>query len=230
MSLDQNIVDRLSRASSWLLAASALERETKLQKFDHHTLFIYRYIAFNSLYGRWKVEETQYRACMQFDLFFDNLIKLHLEDKKKNGPTKLILPNALVKCKPQWVELIENEFLDKRGYWDIPFHSRDFIEKYRVQKSAALRQLDWRNFKPLLHLIFDRIWILRNQIMHGGATYGPDSAGWESVEIANPVLRALIPAFYSLMKAYPETVKWPPIPYPRYGSDQHVKRPPKSKI
>jgi hypothetical protein len=39
------------------------------------------------------------------------------------------------------------------------------------------------------------------------------------------VLRALIPTFHSLMTQYPESVDWPPIPYPRRGSEQHPKRP-----
>jgi len=228
MSLDQNLVDRLSRAKSWLDAASVLESKSKPGEIDHHTAFVYRYVAFNSLYGRWRTEESQRRAKTQFDLFFDNLGRLHSEDQSEDGPNRWILPNALVQCKRHWVQLIDDEFLDSKGYWDIPEHSENFREKYSSQKSTALRHLDWRNFKPLLHLIFDRIWVLRNQILHGCATFGPKSLGWESVERANPVLRAMIPAFRNLMEKYPDVVQWPPIPYPRYGSDQHVKRPPKS--
>jgi hypothetical protein len=38
------------------------------------------------------------------------------------------------------------------------------------------------------------------------------------------VLRALVPTFHSLMTQHPEFVIWPPIPYPRRGSEQHPKR------
>lgn len=222
---DQNLTDRLTRAESWLRAASERERDKKLDEIDHHTVFIFRYIAFNSLYGRWKLEGTNKLAWKQFDRFFDDLLTLHLQDQKRKGSKGVILRDALAQCRSQWLRLIENEFLDKEGYWDLQEHGSDFKKKYRSQKFTALKRLEWQEYKALLHSIFRRIWVLRNQIMHGGATFGPDSRGWESVETANPVLRVLVPAFRSLMKEYPDAVAWPAIPFPRIKSLQHPKRP-----
>ena len=141
-----------------------------------------------------------------------------------------ILRDALLQCRSQWLRLVENEFLDKEGYWDVQVHGLDFKKKYKDQKFAALQKLNRQDYKSLLLFIFfNRIWVLRNQIMHGGCTFGPSSAGWESVVTTNPVLRVLVPAFCRLMEEYPDAVDWPLIPFPRYASGLHVKRPPKPK-
>lgn len=222
---EQNLADRLSRAKSWLLAASNLEREKKPEEIDQHTVFIFRYIAFNSLYGRWKLEGTEKLAWKQRDRFFDNLLTLHSADQKRKGTKELILRDALAACRSHWLRLIEDEFLDKEGYWYVQEHKQGFKGKYQSQKFTALRRLNQQEYKALLHSIFSRVWVLRNQIMHGGATFGPASFGWESVKNVNPVLRILVPAFSRLMEEYPDSVTWPPIPFPRIRSEQHPKRP-----
>lgn len=78
---DQNLTDRLTRAESWLRAASELEKNKKSEEISNHTVFIFRYIAFNSLYGILKLEGTENLARKQFDRFFDNLLTLHSQDQ-----------------------------------------------------------------------------------------------------------------------------------------------------
>ena len=224
MAAEQNLIDRLTRSASWLRAASELEKDKRLEEVDNHTVFIYRYIAFNSLYGRWKFEGTEKLTWKQFDLFFDNLLALHSEDQQRKGTKGIILRDALTQCRSQWMRLIEIEFLDN-GYWHVEEHRLGFKDKYRSEKFRALQMLNQQEYKALLHSIFSRVWVLRNQIIHGGATFGPASLGWESVKTANPVLRVLVPAFYRLMEEYPDAVDWPAIPFPRYKSKQHAKRP-----
>ncbi len=73
---EQNLVDRLNRAESWLGAARKLEGGNKLEEIDIQTVFIYRYIAFNSLYGRWKYEGSERTTWLQLDRYFDNLLTL----------------------------------------------------------------------------------------------------------------------------------------------------------
>jgi len=217
---NQNLSDRLNRADSWLHAASRLEDGSQPGEFHGQTAFIYRYIAFNSLYGRWKYEGSEKTTWTQLDQFFDRILTLDSEARRhKNGP----LRGALIQCQSYWLQLIENEFLDN-GYWAVEEHRRGFKEKYRTAKYKALERLSRLDHRNLLHTIFSRIVVLRNQVFHGCATFGRSSLGWRSIETANPVLRALVPTFHSLMTQHPEFVIWPPIPYPRRGSEQHPKR------
>ena len=218
---NQNLLDRLTRADSWLRAASNLEVNRDPKDVDAQTAFLFRFIAFNSLYGLWKFEGSAKTTWIQLDRFFDNILTLHLEDRHHKGN---ILRSALQQCQSNWLQLIDNEFLDK-GYWAVQEHQTGFREKYRSAKFGAIRRLSQQEYKDLLHSIFSRIVVLRNQIIHGCATFGQVSLGWTSVMTANPVLRALIPAFYLLMEQYPDSVDWPPVPYPRRGSAQHPKRP-----
>lgn len=217
----QNLIDRLSRANSWLCAAQVLEEKCDLNHIDHQTLFIYRYIAFNSLYGRWKYEGSEKNTWTQLDHFFDRILTLDSEARRRKNN---VLREALVRCQAKWVQLIENEFLDD-GYWATEEHRHGFKDKYRTAKFRALERLSQLDHKNLLHSIFSRVVLLRNQIFHGCATFGRASLGWKSVEMANPVLKLLVPAFCTLMAEYPDSVSWPPIPYPRRGTEQHPKRP-----
>jgi hypothetical protein len=218
---NQNLLDRLTRAESWLRAASNLEANRTLNEVDAQTAFLYRYIAFNSLYGLWKFEGSAKTTWIQLDRFFANILTLHSEDRHRKGT---VLKTALLQCQAYWVQLMDNEFLDN-GYWAKQEHHPGFREKYHSAKFGALRRLSQEEYTDLLHSIFSRIVVLRNQIVHGCTTFGPVSLGWKSVTTANPVLRALVPAFHSLMARYPDSVDWPPIPYPRRGSAQHPKRP-----
>jgi hypothetical protein len=217
----QNLLDRLSRAESWLCAASNLEATVGPNEVDAQTVFLYRYIAFNSLYGMWKFQGSEKQTWTQLDRFFDNILILHSEDRHRKGNT---LRTALLQCQSSWLGLMDNEYLDK-GYWAVQEHLPGFREKYRSAKFGALRRLSQQEYKDLLHSIFSRIVVLRNQIVHGCATFGRVSLGWKSVTTANPVLRTLVPAFLLLMGQYPDSVDWPPIPYPRRGSAQHPQRP-----
>jgi hypothetical protein len=218
---NQNLADRLTRADSWLRAAAALEASKGPEDLNAQTVFIYRYIAFNSLYGRWKYEGSEKNTWTQLDLFFEGILTLNSEDRHRKG---VILRSALAQCQSFWLQLIENEFLDN-GYWAMEEHRPGFKAKYRSAKFTALKRLNQQDYKDLLHSIFSRVVVLRNQILHGCATFGRTSLGWKSVETTNPVLRTLIPAFHLLMTQYPGSIVCPPIPYPRLGSAQHPKRP-----
>ena len=134
---NQNLVDRLTRADSWLCAASALETNRDPKEIDAQTAFLYRYIAFNGLYGLWKCQDSNRKTREQIDRFFDNILTLHSEDRQQKG---VILRSALAQCQSYWLQLIENEFLDN-GYWAVEEHRPGFKEKYRSAKYRALQGL-----------------------------------------------------------------------------------------
>lgn len=213
----QNLRDRLGRSLSWLEAASNLRQDQSQVQVE----FIFLFIAFNCLYGKRQYEGAETKIRQDLEEYFTKILDLHEINKREGGTT---LSEALKRSRYCWLQLLEDEYLDN-GYWRTAEHRQGFKEKYRSQKFSALARLKNREYKELLHVIFSRIVVLRNQIMHGSATYGPKSKGWESIQKATPVLRALVPALRELMCRSGDAVDWPKIPYPRRGSAQHPRRP-----
>ena len=218
---NQNLKDRLLRARSWLDVAFDLEHNAQQKHVPNQTIFIYRFISLNALYGRRQYEGSKTLTRQDFESFWKNILILDKENQRIGGN---LLANGLKECRQQWLSLIDNEFLDN-GYWRTPIHRENFKRKYHLEVMESLDSFGHREYKELLNNIFSRIVVLRNQIFHGCATYGPASKGLKSVEAANPVLRELVPVFYKLMDQHGHIVSWPKIPYPRLHSEQHPSRP-----
>lgn len=213
-----NLEDRLNRAKSWFDAASRLEKENPGHA-QIQVAFIYRVIAFNALYGR-RQHESRIQLGIDLRDFFDKVITLHKEDRHVGGS---ILPDALQKSRASWEHVIEDEFVYN---WYYKHRSLDsgFWSWYTKRRFKACIEWSVTEYRDLLLETFQRILVLRTLIFHGCAMFGPESKGWESIETATPVLRALLPAFHQLMLQYGDRIEWPKSPYPRQYSDEHPQR------
>jgi hypothetical protein len=214
----QNLEDRVTRAKSWLDAASRLEEGP--EHIQIQVAFIYRNIAFNALYGR-RQYENRTETSNDLRELFDRIVALHGEDKRAGGS---ILPDALQRSRGFWEQVIEDEFV-YNWYYKQESLNPGFKNWYMKHRFEACERWKVGEYRNLLLEIFHRVMVLRNQIFHGCATFGQESKGWKSVQKATPVTRELIPALYQLMMQYGDQVKWPPLPYPRRGSVQHPHRP-----
>lgn len=211
MLADQGLLDRLQRADSWIQAASGLEPD------QLHEAFIFLYIAFNCLYGRRKYEGDETQIEEDLDAFFSKILAMHGTDVQHGGT---ILKDALTTCRQDGAVLIRDRFLVNR-YWRGTQPPAALQAKLNKEALGALEALVDSAYREFLSLVFRRISVLRNQVMHGCATYGARSYGRASLTKALRVLRALVPAFYQLVRRYGHDVVWDPIPYPRLGSQQH---------
>lgn len=79
-------------------------------------------------------------------------------------------------------------------------------------KGLVRRAIAEQNTGRVLNFLFDRLYTLRNQLVHGGATWD-SSLNRESLRHAVEVLRLLLPRFLEVMLDHPEE-KWEP-PYYR---------------
>jgi len=211
MPADQGLFDRLQRADSWIQAASDLQPERL------HEAFIFLYIAFNCLYGRRKYEGDEAQIEEDLDAFFSKVLDMHQRDTKEGGT---ILKTALAASRQDGAVLIRDRFLVNR-YWRGTQPSAALQARLNKEALGALEALADGDHREFLSLVFRRISVLRNQVMHGCATYGARSYGRVSLAKALRVLRVLIPAFYQLTRQYGHDLAWDPIPYPRLGSQQH---------
>jgi len=186
---------RVHRALSWLMRANREED-------DFDTRFIMLWIGFNAAYAG-DLErafddegEGQRPGAVnereRFDGFFRDLVRLDTDGR---------LYKALWTRFPQEIRiLLDNRFVfapfwkhhaGKPGGagWEITFEAA---------KRAANAALAEGNTPVVLSILFDRLYVLRNQLLHGGATWN-SAANRAQVRDGAAILGHLLPLFIDVM-------------------------------
>jgi len=105
------------------------------------------------------------------------------------GPIEIILDNKFL-FQPYWH--------DRHGVSGFA----DWEERFDREK-GRLRTAQWnRETKLVLTTLFDRLYVLRNQILHGGATWN-SSVNRAQVTDGAEILPCLVPIFIDLMMDNP---------------------------
>ena len=143
--------NRMRRAASWLTRAEQ-ERD------DPDAAFIFHWIAFNAIYA----EQQRGVDDGEQDIFEDYFTKIAPLDTggvvynaiwmKFNGPIKALLSNQFI-FKPFW-----------KG-------AANWKQQFDESQSHIEQELLNRSTKAILVRMFDRLYVLRNQLLHGGATW-----------------------------------------------------------
>ncbi len=197
-SMSAGLNTRIHRALSWLHRAEQCE--------DSDGQFVFLWIAFNAAYAQ---DIPQHLRLSEQDSFREFLLKLHLLDKGKllddmtwrefSGPIRVLLDNPYV----------------FESFWE--FHRGNLTEiqwKERLakgKKTAAIL-LAKGNTPELLRLVFHRIYTLRNQLMHGGATWNSQVNCAQLQDCVN-LLGKLVPVVIELMLNNPDEM-WGDACYP----------------
>ena len=188
---------RLHRAISWIKAAEEQEKTPDLK-------FISLWIAMNSLYS---MDEARFEAMAErdrFAAFVDRLLALDTDERlynllwnKFSGPVRL---------------LIENKFV-YGPFWDFQRgEARDWERGFQKSISDANQALSKKNVNYLLRIVLDRLYVLRNQLIHGGATY-KSSVNRSQVKDGGNLLISLLPMVIDIMLGHPEE-DWGKIYFP----------------
>ena len=187
---------RLHRAISWLKCAE----DSK----DLDIQFIGLWISFNACYAINVLKEEQLRERESFGEFVHKLVKhdnekrfSHLLWNQFSGPVRLLIENKYV-YKPFW-DFHRGEIKD----WKKPF------DKSVVD---SMKFLSTQNVAGLLEVVLDRLYTLRNQLMHGGATFKSD-INRSQVKDGNNMLKLLIPLVIEIMLTNQQE-DWGEIYYP----------------
>lgn len=85
-------------------------------------------------------------------------------------------------------------------------------ERFSSGRRAAQQALANRNTPAVLGVLFNRIYALRNQVMHGGATWN-SSVNRDQLRDCSNLLGKLVPVIILLMLDNPETL-WGDACYP----------------
>ena len=110
--------------------------------------------------------------------------------KRFSGSIRMLIDNKYV-FSPFWS--YHNEVL---GYDDW----EDRFRKSKVHLHKALQNHDTR---MILATVFDRLYVLRNQIVHGGATWN-SSVNRSQIRDGHEILAFLVPLFIDLMMDNPD--------------------------
>lgn len=188
---------RLHRAISWLKCAEENEKNTDLQ-------FMSLWISFNACYA---VEGRADATLTEREMFVDFIQKLVACDteghffqmlwKKFSGPVRLLIENEFV-YKPFW------EF--QRG------QTKEWKKLHQRSIEESKQYLSVGNVEGLLEVVLDRLYVLRNQLLHGGATYKSKINRSQLRDGCN-MLKLMVPLTISLMLNN-EQVDWGKIHYP----------------
>jgi hypothetical protein len=180
---------RVHRALSWLGRAEQLAE-------DPDTQFVLLWIAFNAAYAR-DIDDGLHRSeRLTFKDFLDELIGL--DDKRciENlvwtefpGNIRVLLDNVY----------IFNEFwLHQSGRLAAADWKRIFSNANR----AAVRALGRRDTTSVLSVVLSRLYVLRNQLVHGGATWS-GSVNRAQVRDGANLLAKLVPCVITIMLDHP---------------------------
>jgi len=180
---DENDNIRLHRAISWLKCAEEHSDNIDLK-------FITLWISFNACYADNDNHNISLTEKTRFKEFLKRLVKLDEDNHffkllwfKFSGPVRL---------------LIDNQYAFK-PFWDANRGAKIAWETYFKQS-----KIDSRNFlanqqvPELMGLVLDRLYTVRNQLIHGGATY-QSKVNRSQVKDASEILSFLVPLMIDIM-------------------------------
>jgi hypothetical protein len=194
--LPETLTIRLHRAISWLKSADKQDDNLDLK-------FISLWIAFNACYAvdlngiSSKPEKAKLREFTSSLVHFDRTRLYNLFWEKYSGPVRV---------------LIENKFVFEK-FWEF---NRGDIDNYEISfnKSIAmaLNCLSKENIEGLMEIVLERLYTLRNSIMHGGSTYNSKLNRAQLKDACN-IMQLLVPIIIDIMLENCEH-NWGEIAYP----------------
>ena len=186
----ENMGLRVHRSISWIGRAENAEDDPDAQ-------FLFLWIAFNAAYA----DEDEFQSVQpgeraSFAGFFQKTVDLDAEHRiydaiweSFSGPIRQLMNNKYV-FNPFWQH---HNGIDGYDDWEARFaaSTRTFAEALRDRESARI-----------LSFLFDRLYVLRNQLVHGGSTWN-SSVNRDQVRDGASILSFLMPVFVDIMMDNP---------------------------
>lgn len=198
--LPENLALRLRRAKSWLGRA-------KQEANDPDAAFVFYWIAFDAIYGTYHNEGLGDDARALFDDFFRKVLPVDQENKIRDTIWNNFSDSVRL--------LLDNKYVYWRFWKHVFSGGRDYKNwrtTFEKDKDKGLITLANNNTKGALNIIFDRLYIVRNQIIHGAATWGT-GRNREQVRDGAALMAMLVPIFIELMESNPNEINWDPPGY-----------------
>lgn len=177
---------KIHRAISWV-------RRAEQEPEDPDAAFVFWWIAFNAAYAD---EQSVGEARAAFQDFFAKLHALDMEGRLYDavwatfpGPIRVFLENPYV-YGPFW----------KHHNGEAEYG--DWQDRFARAKRAFSMALAGKDTARILSMLFDRLYVLRNQILHGGATWD-SRVNRDQLRDASAILGTIVPIMIDLMMDNP---------------------------
>ena len=191
---------RVHRAISWLQGAE------RAAAADIDLAFICYWIAFNAAYVQHAYLHREYAEPKFFRWYFKQIVALDANKviydaiwQRFSGPIRTLVGNRYVFA-PFWRSQHGEAGPD------------DWRRAFRAQGRATLQALRRQDTESVLAILFGRLYVLRNQLMHGGATWH-GRVNRQQVSDGARIMAFLVPHFVDLMMDHPHE-GWGEPPYP----------------
>lgn len=195
----QNLVLRSHRALSWLQRAE--------QSDDLDGRFIFLWIAFNAAYAT-EIDD-RYRLSEQetFKQFLEKLCELDRTTRRIEALVWTEYPKSIR-------ALLDNPYVFQ-SFWDYQsgkIQHDEWKDRFAAGKRRAALALGQRDTPMVLAIVFNRLYTLRNQLVHGGATWN-SAINREQLQSCTDLMGKLVPLVIEIMLDHPETI-WGDAVYP----------------
>ncbi len=167
---------RFHRACSWI---DRIEKQELTADLDMQLVSLW--IAFNALYGQWDEERREPKGEREsWRKFIDRIAAIDRQGQ---------LIDALEQHKRLVVALCEDPFISG-NFWNNSNYDRR-----RQPKKKVFKVREWyreKRWAMVLDEVFERIYLMRCQLVHGAATYG-SKLNRKSLKHCVMMLRQLLP-------------------------------------
>lgn len=202
---------RTYRAISWFAKAQSLQVDN-----DDDLAFISYWIGFNALYAA-ELPFDQSRGLSEKSSFKEFIQKIYKYDKNSR------LYNLIWNRYPQSIRTLLNNQYTFGPFWQYQngnYTEDAWKEDFSKNQTQALSYLSNKdNADMLLIIIFDRLYTIRNQIVHGGATYS-SSVNRTQVKDATKILGDFLPLMIDIMMNHSD-LDWGKPFYPPVDDASH---------
>ena len=187
-----NLGLRVHRAISW---SGRAEQESG----DGDACFMFLWIAFNAAYANELHDRAQFTEKGVFRNFINRMVDL---DHEK------LLSNTVWNGFTQSIRLlIDNRYIFQ-PFWDFQngkITEDQWKDAFAQSKKRAYKAVGDMNTEKVLMVIFERLYTLRNQLIHGGATWN-SQVNRDQIRDGAEIMGKLIPAIITIMMDHPEAL------------------------
>ena len=190
---------RIHRSLSWLQRA---EKEGD----DVDASFIFLWIAFNAIYG--------IKATINPDVTGRELLKGFFGKIISIDESGMIYEHIWNRYSSEIRILLENKYLFA-PFWNNQLDKndcKDWKQRMDRQNQKISYALAKQDSTEVLSYVFDRLYVLRNQLLHGSATWH-SRLNRPQLQDGNKIMKNLVPVFITLMMEHKE-IDWGDLNYP----------------
>ena len=218
----QHNEDRMRRAQSWLMRSKIAETNRQQAASDEDRTafdceqFIFLWISFNAAYGRELLDDDRDSENLTESQKFNEFLTKILE-RDSHQAIKTILWETYSNAVRA---LLNNQYVFRPFWASVRGSSNDlnWKDKFETRNKKVFSALVKGDIHTVLRAVFARLYVLRNQLFHGGATF---ATGWgrSQVRDGSRIMASLVPEILKIMQTdierNPDSDTWGVVAFPR---------------